>query len=255
MKPICTISFSSFIAMAALSFTVTGNDNIDNAPADTNKGFAVVELFTSEGCSSCPPADDAAIKLAAEFPDRVYFLGFHVDYWDYIGWKDEYAKASYTERQRKYGEIFHLKSIYTPQAVVNGEKELVGSKENQLRAIIKEQLNESSSASIELTGKKAGEKNITAFYTATNAGKSVLHIALVQLKGVTNVKRGENGGHKLNHINIVRDFKTIELNKELKGTAEFTIPKGLSAMELKVIAYIQDKNSGKIIAASASIIQ
>jgi hypothetical protein len=254
MKPICTISFAAFIAMAALSFTVTGNDNTDEERTDTNKGFAVVELFTSEGCSSCPPADDAAIKLAAEFPDRVYFLGFHVDYWDYIGWKDEYAKASYTERQRQYGEAFHLSSIYTPQAIVNGKKELVGSKENQLRAIIKEQLNESSSANIELEG-KAGEKNITASYTVTNTGKSVLHIALVQLKAVTNVKRGENGGHKLNHINIVRDFKTIELNKELKGAAEFNIPKDLSAKDVKLIAYIQDKNNNRIIAASASTIQ
>jgi hypothetical protein len=254
MRPICTISFAAFVAVAALSFTVTGNDNMDVAPVDTNKGFAVVELFTSEGCSSCPPADDAAIKLAAEFPDRVYFLGFHVDYWDYIGWKDEYAKASYTERQRQYGEVFHLNSIYTPQAIVNGKKELVGSKENQLRAIIKEQLNESSSAAIELTA-KAWEKNITASYTAGNVGKSVLHIALVQLKAVTNVKRGENSGHKLNHINIVRDFKTIELNKELKGSAEFSIPKGLSAKDVKLIAYIQDKDSQKIIAASASIIQ
>jgi hypothetical protein len=254
MKPICTISFAAFTAITALSFTVTGNDNTNDVFPDAGKGFAVVELFTSEGCSSCPPADDAAIKLAAEFPGKVYFLGFHVDYWDYIGWKDEYAKTSFTERQRKYGETFHLSSVYTPQAVVNGKKELVGSKENQLRAIINEQLKETSPSSIELTA-KAVEKNITASYKVSNAGKSDLHIALVQLKGVTNVKRGENSGHQLNHINIVREFKTIELNNQLSSSVTFSLPKGLSAKEVKLIAYIQEKKAGSITGAAEALIQ
>src|SRR5258706_14663017 len=108
-------------------------------PAGGN-GFAVVELFTSEGCSSCPPADEAMIKLAKEFPEHVYFLAYHVDYWDYIGWKDQFSNADYTKRQDKYAEEFKLNSIYTPQVVINGEKELVGSRESKIRTDIQQEL-------------------------------------------------------------------------------------------------------------------
>jgi hypothetical protein len=254
MKPICTIYFAALVAIAVLSFSFTGTKACKTI-RDTEKGFALVELFTSEGCSSCPPADDAAIMLAKEFPDRVYFLGFHVDYWDYIGWKDEYANPVYTERQRSYAETFHLSSIYTPQVVVNGEKELVGSRENQLRTIIQQELKETTSSIIELTGKPGIKNNIIASYKVTTTGNPLLHIALVQLKAVTNVKRGENGGHKLNHINIVREFKTITVNNQAEATVKFTIPQGLSAKEVKLIAFIQDKNNSRITGVVEAVVQ
>jgi len=103
-------------------------------------GFAVVELFTSEGCSSCPPADEILAKIAREYPDNVYVLGFHVDYWDRLGWRDIYSSADYTHRQQKYAQLFNLNSIYTPQAIVNGKHEFVGSNESSLRSAIEEGL-------------------------------------------------------------------------------------------------------------------
>src|ERR1700733_12538487 len=87
-------------------------------PAGAEPGFAVVELFTSEGCSSCPPADEVLAKIATEYKDYVYVLGFHVDYWDRLGWKDVYSSADYTRRQQEYARAFKLSSIYTPEAVV-----------------------------------------------------------------------------------------------------------------------------------------
>src|SRR5215467_12178917 len=80
----------------------------------TTKGFAVVELFTSEGCSSCPSADVAVARLLNEHNDNIYVLGFHVDYWNYLGWKDNFSDAAYSARQERYGRVFHLESIYTP---------------------------------------------------------------------------------------------------------------------------------------------
>jgi hypothetical protein len=253
MRPICTISFAALIALAGLSFSFTGSNDPVAQPAEIGKGFAVVELFTSEGCSSCPPADEVAAKLQKEFSGNVYFLEFHVDYWDYIGWKDGFAKSAYTERQREYGETFNLNSVYTPQAVVNGKKELVGSREQQLRTTIQEQLKESSTASVELSAKAGSANTITATYKVSGAGKSSLHIALVQLKAVTDVRRGENAGHQLSHTNIVRAFETVAVNGDANSTINLAIPANLSRKDVKVVAFVQDKSS-KIIGAAEAIV-
>src|SRR5690349_3050525 len=77
---------------------------------DGARGFAVIELFTSEGCSSCPPADELTAKISREYKDNLYVLGFHVDYWDRYGWKDSFSNADYSKRQYHYGQIFHLNS-------------------------------------------------------------------------------------------------------------------------------------------------
>jgi hypothetical protein len=221
-------------------------------------GFAVVELFTSEGCSSCPPADEAMIRLAKEFPDHVYFLGYHVDYWDYLGWKDEFSNAEYTERQQHYSTIFGTDNIYTPQAIVNGEKELVGSRESQLKSLIQQALKDTVSAApaaIGLTAKKTDENNISVSYKISGTSKTSLHIALVQLMASSNVKRGENSGHLLNHINVVRAFKTILIDKNADSSIILPVPNGLSAKDCKVIAFIQDDRYLKISGATETNIE
>jgi hypothetical protein len=237
-----------------LSFCGSKAAKKEKEPA-TDKGFAVVELFTSEGCSSCPPADEVMIKLANEFPEHVYFLGYHVDYWDYTGWKDAFSNADYTKRQDRYAAIFGLNSIYTPQAVVNGEKELVGSKENQLRGLIREQLKGEPSSLIELSAKKGERATISVSYKVSNENNAVLNIALVQLTASTDVKRGENNGRKLNHINIVRGLQTILLNKDADSKTDFQVPPGLTAKDLKVIAFVQNEKDMKITGAFETAIQ
>lgn len=122
-----------------------------------SSGFAVVELFTSEGCSSCPPADEAVADIQKEYPDNVYVLGFHVDYWDYLGWKDEFSKAAFTKRQQDYASHFSLSSIYTPQVIVNGEKEFVGSNYNKLKTAVETAITRLPEATINL--KTTAEKN------------------------------------------------------------------------------------------------
>ncbi|MGL4406119.1 MAG: DUF1223 domain-containing protein, partial [Notoacmeibacter sp.] len=118
-----TALFAATSLMAATTFSFSGD-----------KIIGVVELFTSQGCSSCPPADKILTRLSKE--PGVLTLAWHVDYWDYLGWKDTLGVTGATERQRAYAANFQAASIYTPQAVVNGATGLVGSRENQLRSAL-----------------------------------------------------------------------------------------------------------------------
>jgi hypothetical protein len=242
------------IVLLSVSSFCGGKSPESNSSQIVDKGFAVVELFTSEGCSSCPPADEAMSRLAKEFPERVYFLAYHVDYWDYIGWKDQFGNADYTERQNKYAGVFKLNSIYTPQVIINGEKEFVGSRESQIRAEIEKALKKEKSAGIDLSAHKVQDK-IAVTYQLSEAGKNVVSIALVQLEATIDVKRGENKGHVLHHINIVRELKTESSDKPTPSTVDFIIPGGLATEDLKIIAFVQNRDNMMISDAAETSIK
>ena len=216
--------------------------NPAKAPA-ANKGFAVVELFTSEGCSSCPAAEAVLAKIHGEYPEGVYVMEFHVDYWNYIGWTDVYSSPEYTARQKHYESLFHLGSTYTPQTIVNGHTEVVGSDDKKLHAAIKNELAQMPLAALQVSAKTEGS-NIAVSYTATNTAGQLLNIALVQKSAETNVIRGENSGRKLKHINVVRVFKTVDATAN--GVVNMALPAGLNAASCSVIAYMQDKRMGQV---------
>jgi len=213
-------------------------------------GFAVVELFTSEGCSSCPAADAVVARAARDYKENVYVLGFHVDYWDRLGWQDIYSSAAYTQRQQEYASLFRLNSIYTPEVVVNGKKEFVGSDENKLRTTIGEELKSGSGSTVEILSAVAAGNKLSVSCSVKSAGKAYLKIALVQLQAVSQVKRGENEGKKLEHSNVVRDFKSLSPDEKGVGRAELKIPEGLTAKDCKVIVFLQEKSNGHILAAA-----
>jgi len=144
-------------------------------------GFAVIELFTSEGCSSCPPADEALAQINAEFGTNVFALSFHVDYWDYLGWKDEFSNPMYSQRQQQYASVFKLESIYTPQVIVNGQKEFVGSDKTLLNKTITESLKATQNKEINIKASSDEHKNVIVNYETTADDKMVLNIAFVQL--------------------------------------------------------------------------
>jgi hypothetical protein len=219
--------------------------------AQRSTGFAVIELFTSEGCSSCPAADDVVAAAAKNYPQNVFVLGFHVDYWNRLGWKDEYSSAAYTDRQQQYAALFALSGIYTPQVVVNGKEEFVGSDRNKLDKAIKSELNVNTAVAIQLSSAVSNNTAVSVQYTTNADDKNNLHIALVQMQAVTNVRRGENSGRTLSHINIVRDFKTVDLAKEKTGNVSFNIPKSLTADQFKIIAFTQDKMNYHITGAAS----
>lgn len=225
-------------------------------PAAT--GFAVVELFTSEGCSSCPPADALVAQVQKEDKDQpVYVLAFHVDYWDRLGWKDAFSDAAYSDRQKDYARWLRLSSIYTPEIVVNGRTEFVGSDGRALRAAITGGLWEPAGAKVTLDAVKGSGGHLTwqAGTEAVAGGKDWrLVVAVVEKDAMTKVMAGENVGKTLAHVQIVRALGVSELNGKGSQSGSLAWPEGLKAGDAEVIAFLQNRANGKILAATRSAV-
>jgi hypothetical protein len=214
----------------------------------SSSNFTIVELFTSEGCSSCPPADELVTKLVADKKEDIYVLSYHVDYWNRLGWKDEFSNSAFSSRQYAYATALGLDGVYTPQIIVNGNNQFTGSNESKLKAAIatKNQLSLQEPITATATIK---DNLITVYTTAKNDTKNTLQIALVQLQATTQVKRGENEGLTLQHSNIVLELKSIPSAAE-NNTTTFTMPKGLTPSSFEVIAFLQNSKTYSIIAAT-----
>jgi len=241
------------ILLAAVAFSASAFINKRKASiTDAGKGFAVIELFTSEGCSSCPPADAVVAKIQKESNGKpIYILAFHVDYWNRLGWKDAFSSADYSDRQKQYAAWLHsTDGIYTPQIVVNGKTEFVGSEESTLRNAINANLQKDAAAQVLLSDVQAGEQKINLHYqTQGNITHTVLQLALIQKSAQTKVERGENGGRTLSHVQIVRELQTVTLN-HADGTTIITVPKGVDVHGAELIAFLQDTSNGIITGAT-----
>ena len=253
------MKFVSFILIAAAGILIVGMgfktmqaSSKLQQPAVAN-GFALVELFTSEGCSSCPAAEETVARLAAKNSPGVFILSYHVDYWDKLGWKDQFSSAAYTQKQREYASAFTLNSVYTPQAIVNGAVELVGSDEGKLITAINKHLMNAPIQTISFTVQR-NDHSVAIDYSMAGDGKDpqILNLALVQPEAIVPVKRGENSGRPLHHVNIVRALKIIE--GVAKGTVTLDIPADLKAMPLQVIAYSQHKKSLQVTGAQQKLL-
>ena len=222
------------------------------------KGFAVVELFTSEGCSSCPPADALVASVQKEDKDLpVFVLAFHVDYWNRLGWKDGFSDAAYSDRQKEYAQWLHLSSIYTPQVVVNGQTEMVGSNAAALRDAIGKGLEEEGRARVSLDGVRlsGGKLSWQAHAEAGGGGRNLrLVVAAVEHDARTKVMAGENGGKTLSHVQIVRGLNTASLDGKGDAAGHLDWPDGVAGSEGEVIAFLQETDSGKIIAATRAAV-
>jgi hypothetical protein len=216
------------------------------------EGFALVELFTSEGCSSCPPADEAVGRLNG-WKKNVYILSFHVDYWNYLGWKDAFSNSAYSTRQQNYGDLFHLSSIYTPQIVVNGNVQFVGSDETKLRATIENDLKEIPKAELQIKIQAGNINQLVIQWTTNPTPELKINLALVQNFAKDHIERGENKGQTLNHYFTVRDFQSSSVNTGT-NTTYLNIPAGLQKSDCSVIAFLQNPRTGHIVAAISSAI-
>lgn len=203
MRPkMITRLFLLTLAAAALMTIGADPTRAQQKPSPT-----VVELFTSQGCSSCPPADNFLGDLAKR-PD-VLALSFHVDYWDYIGWKDPYAFHLATERQRKYSRNFSLSYIYTPQMVVNGVAQGVGSDRIDIDALITK-ASTHAVARPSFTLERQGNGGLVVRVGAGETKKpATVWLACFDREETTKVLRGENGGATLTNYHVVRDFESL----------------------------------------------
>jgi hypothetical protein len=216
---------------------------------ETSPGvFAVVELFTSEGCSSCPSADALFAKLKKEYNGQaVYFLSYHVDYWNRLGWRDRFSDARFTAIQSEYDSKLGS-SVYTPQAVINGSSQMIGSNASALQQAIQKGLTSGNENKLNFSAKFSANSVLVKYILSGNFSGQKLKIMLVQNQANTMVKAGENEGRKLDHVNIVRDILTIS-NPKNAGEATLKLPAELKNQKLSIAAYLQ-KDNLKITAAT-----
>ncbi|HEY5407819.1 MAG TPA: DUF1223 domain-containing protein [Ginsengibacter sp.] len=222
--------------------------------ASGSKSIAVLELFTSQGCSSCPPADRLLGSYSSK--ENVIVLSFHVDYWNRLGWKDPFSSKEYTQRQYDYASALHA-DVYTPQLIINGQAEMIGSDADKISNAINKVLGEQPDATLSIKTVKAenarlpdgqGKADIK-FDVSGNTSNSILHIALVEKKTTTNVNAGENGGATLTNYNVVRTFKSINKVADGDNAATIDIPSSAELKDLSVVLFLQQKKNNKISAA------
>lgn len=166
----------------------------------------VVELFTSQGCSSCPPADKILGEIAKD--DNVIALALHVDYWDYIGWKDQFAQSKFTNRQRDYARAAGERTIYTPQMVIGGKDHVIGSRPMLIAKLLRDHAARTPAVNVQL--KRQG----TTVTIEADAATGLRRSAAVQLvtyrpNATVDIGRGENAGRRITYHNIVQEWIDI----------------------------------------------
>ncbi|SDR02778.1 hypothetical protein SAMN05421664_3179 [Chryseobacterium soldanellicola] len=217
-----------------------------------NNGFAVLELFTSEGCSSCPPADALMGQIAKKYKDKpVYILSYHVDYWNKLGWKDRFSSAENSQRQQDYSHKLSSQ-VYTPQLVVNGKSEFVGSDKNAVENAISSALFSSEGIRLDLKAEIIS-KEITFDYKISELNsKNKLLITFIEKNSSTNIGGGENEGRHLQHWQIVQKQYPVSLNST-EETVKFPLPNNFNTNDWEVIGLVQNTKSGEIVSSTKAV--
>jgi hypothetical protein len=234
----------------------SGNDSSTRTPV-------LIELFTSEGCSDCPPADVLLQKLDRIQPVTgvdLIVLSEHVDYWNNIGWKDPYSSHKYSERQSDYGDKFRLSSIYTPQMVVDGQFQFVGSDEREaIRAIQSAAKTEKarltlSSIHFDGANKLSAHLETGPLPSSASAKSGNIFLAIADESDESHVSRGENAGRTLKHVAVLRDLIPVGQVSKDSGFSRDIILDHSSGdrRDLRVVAIIQESSSGRILGVASA---
>ncbi len=231
-------------------------NNIET-PANTNnmtdeRQPVLVELFTSEGCSSCPPADRVLTTLQYDqlVPNaEVITLAFHVDYWNYLGWKDRFSSSAFSDRQAAYARHFKINSSYTPQMIVDGSFEFVGSNRAKANQIIAAR---SSQAKTPVNLDLKGNRLTVSIADIPPHADATVYLATAESKLITKVGGGENSGSTLEHTAVVRDLLslgTLKSNSKSFNTERDVPAKSDWKVEnLKYVVFVQENASRKVLA-------
>jgi hypothetical protein len=221
----------------------------------------LLELYTSEGCSSCPPADSALSKIGkrADLKGKVVPLSLHVDYWNYLGWKDPFSKAQFTKRQRSYAAIWRSGTIYTPQFILSGKNQRPGlfgySLSGQIESRYK--LKPNANITISLQNRSGNRLHLSVKGRLVKTGNYVgkaMYVAVYESGLREQIVRGENRGRLLSHDHVVRTlYGPVLLDRQGKVifTKLINIPAGWNRRSLGVAAFVQDVKNGKVLQAIA----
>jgi hypothetical protein len=220
----------------------------------------LVELFTSEGCSDCPPADTLLAHLQQDQPvpsANIIALEEHVDYWDHLGWRDRFSSHDLTERQGAYTQRLHLDDNYTPQMIVDGTDQFVGSDSaHALRAVTSAARTPKVAITVSPISFSGSHANGTVSIGAnrTAPANADLYAALVERTASTKVLRGENGGHTLRHVSTVLAMQKIGALRKAGLPLSFSvnIPQNDSPADLAVVVFAQQPGQGAILGVASS---
>lgn len=223
----------------------------------------LVELFTSEGCSSCPPADDLLRHLLEKQPIdgvEVIAISEHVDYWNRLGWRDPFSSAQFSERQSEYRRAFGSGQVYTPQMVVSGRIDAIGNDSSAVRAAII-QAAEGPHANLAITATRHGGGSASVRVVVSEvpahaaAGTVDVVVAVVEDGLVTDVPRGENARKRLRHDAVVRALEPIATMRPSSTTAEFVRVMDLAgsgSSAVRVVAFLQERTTRHVFGAASA---
>ncbi len=230
------------------------------APANTQSGRdrvpVLAELFTSEGCNSCPPADAALELLLHEQPiDGVYVIALseHVTYWDHQGWKDPFGSAQFTTRQQQYGRQFNLDSVFTPQLIVDGVSQVVGSDKRAIEKALQEAAKKPKlSLQVEVDYGDAVANASVSGPGLVSEKDAELWFALTEDRLVVDVKRGENANKTMKHSGVVRVLQSAGGVDVTSKRVSFKLSNDWKRENLRVVAFVQSKKTHRIISVGSA---
>lgn len=251
--------YRRYLLIAAIVFTVAAvclsMTRTKTLTPTVGRRVVVVELFTSEGCSSCPPADALLGHLRQDYLSKsiqVIPLGFHVDYWNSLGWKDRFSSAEFTRRQEQYEQSLNVDGPYTPQMVVDGSAEFVGNDADRAQKTIENEASQPDAVAVAISSPTAGQLKVEA--KSNNSSAANVFLAITEDNLTTNVGSGENGGRTLHHAAVVREFR--QLGQLQAGSFSATVPIKLESewkrKDLRAVVFVQDAPEGKIQGAAST---
>lgn len=255
MKSARKFSLTVGLLAAASTVMIAASNKANTVVA--NRTPVLLELFTSEGCSSCPPADKLLQAFDKTQPIQgaeLIVLSEHVDYWNRTGWSDPYSSQTFTSRQREYANKLGLDSVYTPQLVVDGTAELVGSNAVEARSEITKAASRNKLPITLSNPVRQGDRisvHLELASLAANKGPATIYLALADNEDRSEVARGENAGRSLTHVAVVRTLMPVGTLGSAGFSKDLTIPFKSSGQDgLRIVAFVQDKASHKVLAAA-----
>lgn len=247
MKTVIIFLLLIFSAACAMQ-TVESQKRTENPQS---KQAVLVELFTSEGCASCPPADKVLAFLEREQPApqaEIITLAFHVDYWDDLGWKDAFSSPLYSQRQELYGQKFRIDAIYTPQMIVDGQTEFGGSNSGKAVSAVMESAR-AKKAKIEMVlNENLLKIDISEISKTENA---TVFLVIAEDNLTSKIKRGENSGQVLRHASVVRRLTAIgsvnSSDSKFSAEANLEFLPGWKKENLKIVVFVQENESRRVL--------
>jgi hypothetical protein len=270
MKHAIAVALASSLAVSAWAISFSGKFEPCTSPDAKNAQPVVVELFTSEGCSTCPPADALLLKLGATQPvegANIIVLEEHVDYWNHDGWTDPFSSADWTLRQRDYVSRFKQQEPYTPQMIVDGQAQMVGGQESEALQAIRKAASEPKTE-VTLTAENAGADDAQQYQYKVRVGKlagnsdrdtAEVWLAVMESGLGSSVNAGENAGKDLRHAPVLRSLHKIGVASSksetgFEGSTRVKFNREWKRQNLQVAVFIQERKSMRILGAASFVI-